>query len=80
LRGYIVLAGDLRIGLHHHRRKGRHDGNVLIQQQLDSFVIHRATVFDHIYAELGDPLDAVVVGGVGGDGQAVTVGLIDDGL
>ena len=37
-------------------------------------------MLDAVHAELGHARDAGVVGGVGGDRQAVAVGLVDDRL
>ena len=48
------------------------------EQQIDGRVGHAAAMLDAVDAKLGDTGDAVVVGGVRGDGQAVAVALVDD--
>ena len=55
-------------------------GSLLVQQGLDRLIRHGATMFDAVDAEIGHPLDAVVVGGMCRDRQLVAVAFVDHRL
>ena len=59
--------------------EGGDDGDVFVKQELNGVGAHGAAVLDDVDAEFGDALYYRVEGGVGGDGQAVAMGLVNDG-